>query len=58
MYSKEQIIPLAQKFLDRVEIKGLQEHFEFANLINFFSSIEKGDIEIHIKMKPEDNKND
>lgn len=45
-YDKKTLTQLASKFLDKVEIKGLNEFHEFSYLLNFFADLEQGKIEI------------
>jgi hypothetical protein len=41
------IAQLATKYLDRVDIKGLQEFHEFGHMVAFFSAVESGQIHFH-----------
>lgn len=53
-YNKETLVPLATKYLDRVELKGIQEVNEFTYLANFFSEIQKGTLKVVVETSPED----
>lgn len=43
-YNVKEITQVASKYLDRVEIKGLQEFQEFSFLINFLADVERGEV--------------
>ena len=45
-YNIKEVTQVASKYLDRVELKGLQEFHEFSFLINFLAEIEKGTLEV------------
>lgn len=45
-YNAETLARLASKYLNRVEVKGINEHHEFAYLLQFFIDLEQKTIQI------------
>lgn len=45
-YDTKTLTQFASKYLDKVEIKGLQEFHEFSYLLNFFAELEQGKIKL------------
>lgn len=46
-FEPEAMVQLANKYLDRVELKGLREFHEFGHLVAFFAAISSGEVKIN-----------
>jgi hypothetical protein len=56
-YDREVLVQIATKYLDRIEVKGLNELHEFNVLVRFFQDVAQNNVEIkstvEIPLNPE-----
>jgi hypothetical protein len=52
-FDKKTLTQLGSKYLDRIELKGLNEFHEFSYLLNFFAELEQDKIKIELNLPTE-----